>query len=79
LPGNSCQMPVGSYTYSCVACGGTGQACCSGNTCASSALVCQTTAGSFNYSCVACGGKLGPCCAGNTCATGACRASGTCP
>ncbi|HEX7598644.1 MAG TPA: hypothetical protein VF518_10555 [Polyangia bacterium] len=33
LPGNSCQLAAGSFTYSCAACGGKGLACCAGNIC----------------------------------------------
>jgi hypothetical protein len=56
----------------CEACGGAGQACCQGTTCASSAgLVCS------NKLCVACGGVGQPCCALSADA-GVCDASLTC-
>jgi len=55
----------------CVACGGTGEPCCAGNTC-NSGRICD------GGTCVACGGAGQPCCAGDTCNSGKVCVGGTC-
>jgi hypothetical protein len=55
-----------------VACGGSGEACCAGDTCSASGTACN------GGTCVVCGGNGQACCGGDTCSSGyACSASPT--
>jgi hypothetical protein len=66
-------MASTGMSYSCVACGKEGQACCDGSTCSDDTMVCKTGGFGAASTCTACGGTGEPCCSGNTCRTGTCR------